>query len=69
MANGEKQGLWATFKGVVAAFLGVQSRQQHEQDFSQGSATQYIVVGIIFVVVFILLVVGVVNIVLSNVGN
>jgi hypothetical protein len=69
MARGEKQGIWATFKGVLAAFLGVQSSKQHEQDFNQGSATNYIVIGIIFVVIFILLVVGVVNIVLSNVGS
>jgi hypothetical protein len=69
MATGEKQGLWATFKGVWAAFLGVQSKKQYEEDFSQGSATNYIVIGIIFVVIFILVVVGVVNIVLSNVGS
>jgi hypothetical protein len=69
MGSGEKQGLWATFKGVWAAFLGVQSSKQQEEDFTKGSATQYIVIGLIFVVIFILVVVGVVNIVMSSVGQ
>lgn len=69
MSSGEKQGLWATFKGVWAAFLGVQSSKRHEEDFTRGSVTNYIIVGLVFVVIFILIVVGVVNIVLSNVGS
>lgn len=69
MSSGEKQGLWDTFKGVWAAFLGVQSSKRHEEDFAKGSATNYIIIGLVFVVIFILVVVGVVNIVLSNVGQ
>jgi len=69
MTSGGKQGLWATFKGVWAAFLGVQSSKKHKEDFTQGSVSNYIIVGLVFVVIFILVVVGVVNIVLSNVGN
>lgn len=69
MSDGEKQGLWDTFKGVWAAFLGVQSSKKQEEDFTKGSATNYIIVGLVFVVIFILVMVGIVNLVMSNVGN
>ncbi|MBD3669853.1 MAG: DUF2970 domain-containing protein [Gammaproteobacteria bacterium] len=66
MSEPKTHGLWTTFKGVMAGLLGVQSHQQHEQDFTQGKASHFIVIGLIVVIVFILVVVGVVNIVLST---
>ncbi|MBD3609909.1 MAG: DUF2970 domain-containing protein [Gammaproteobacteria bacterium] len=65
MNNHRKQGLLQTFKGVMAAFLGVQSRQQHENDFRHGSAKNYIIVALVVVVGFILLVISVVQLVLT----
>lgn len=66
MASGQTQSLWQTFKGVWAAFLGVQSSEQQREDFTKGKASHYIIIGLVFVALFILVMVGVVKIVLST---
>lgn len=68
MGHEDKQGIFSTFKSVVAAFLGVQSRRQHEEDFAKGSASTYIIVALIFVVLFIAAVMTIVNLVMSSAG-
>lgn len=68
MTAENRQGIWATMKGVVAAFLGVQSRQQHEEDFAKGSASSYIIVALVFVILFIGIIIAVVNLVMSSAG-
>jgi len=40
-------------KSVFAAFIGVQSDANRQQDFSQWSLLPYIIAGIVFVLVFI----------------
>lgn len=50
---------------VLAAAFGVQSTANRERDFTGGSATVYIVAGIIFTVVFIFLILTVVRFVLG----
>jgi hypothetical protein len=40
-------------KSVFAAFIGVQSNANRQQDFSQGSLVPYIIAGLVFVLVFI----------------
>lgn len=65
MEKERKQGFAATFKAVIAAFLGVQSRQQHEEDFAKGSAPRYIIVAVVFVVMFIAIIISVVKLVMS----
>ena len=62
----EKQSILMTFKSVMAAFMGVQSRKQHEEDFSRGSAVSYIIVAIVFVLMFIAVVLTVVNLVMAS---
>ena len=52
-------------KSVLSAMIGVQKKQNLENDFSKSSATPFIVAGIIMTVVFILVVWGVVQLVLS----
>lgn len=56
------------FMSTVAAAFGVQSSANRERDFSRGKASQFIVMGIIFTVLFVLAVVMVVRLVLSNAG-
>lgn len=46
---------------VAAAAFGVQSEKQREQDFSQKSIVPYIVAGVIFTLLFVLVLIGVVN--------
>ncbi|KPK55748.1 MAG: hypothetical protein AMS22_03410 [Thiotrichales bacterium SG8_50] len=60
--------LWEVIKSVSASMLGVQSSAAHERDFRHGKASQYIIVGVIATVLFILVVVGVVKLVMSLAG-
>lgn len=70
MDNDNKQtpGLWDVAKSVMAAFLGVQKSKHYERDFTHGKPWQYITLGIIGVVIFIAVIIGVVNLVLSLAG-
>ena len=63
----EEQGLsfWQMLGSTLAAAFGVQSRANRERDFSKGKALHFILMGIAFTVVFVLAVVGVVNLVLA----
>lgn len=64
----KKPSLWRVIQSVAASLLGVQSNKNRERDFQHGSPGQYIVVGLIAVVLFILAIVLVVNLVLSAAG-
>lgn len=61
-------GFWSTIQSVLGAMFGVQSEEQREKDFEKGSAVQFIVGGIIFVVVFILTILYFVNSALESAG-
>lgn len=52
----------------MAAFLGVQKSSHYERDFTHGKPWQYITLGIIGVVIFIAVIIGVVNLVMSLAG-
>ena len=54
---------------VFAAGLGVQSSKNRERDFSKGKPGQFIAIGIIFTALFVLIMIGIVNLVLSFVGG
>ncbi|MDP2901971.1 MAG: DUF2970 domain-containing protein [Methylovulum sp.] len=41
------------FKSVFAAFIGVQSDENRQKDFTQGSLKHYVIAGIIFTVAFV----------------
>lgn len=49
---------------VLSSFLGVQKNATRERDFTQGRARDFILVGIVLTVVFILAVWGVVQLVM-----
>ena len=53
---------------ALAAGFGVQSSANRKRDFAKGKPSQFIAIGIIFTVLFVLIMVGVVNLVLSAVG-
>ncbi|MBU2925128.1 DUF2970 domain-containing protein [Colwellia sp. C2M11] len=53
-----------TFKSVAAAFFGVQSNKNRENDFSQGKISHFIIVGIISVAIFITALLIIVNLVM-----
>ena len=51
---------------VLAAMFGVQNQERHKRDFEQGDPTQFIVVGILFVVVFVFSLIWIVNTILAQ---
>ena len=53
---------------VLASMFGVQSNRRREQDFIHGKPSQYIVIGLLVTLVFILLVWGVVSLVMRLAG-
>ena len=50
---------------TLAAAFGVQTAKNRERDFSRGKASHFIFMGIGFTVVFVLLMVGLVQLVLN----
>ena len=60
--------LWQVAKSVLMAFLGVQRNEIYERDFKHGKPWQYIVIGLVFVTLFVFSVVLVVRLVLSMAG-
>lgn len=61
-------GLWDVTRSVLAALLGVQKYKNYEKDFTHGKPWQYITIGVIGVVLFIVIILGIVNLVMSLAG-
>ncbi len=53
----ESLALWEVFQGVFAMFIGVQSEKNRERQFKYGKAHQFIIVGIIITIFFIILII------------
>ena len=58
-----KPSLIQVVKSVLSAFIGVQSEANREKDFTGGSASSYIFVGIIATILFIFMLVFIVSLV------
>jgi Protein of unknown function (DUF2970) len=58
--------IWQIASSAAAAAFGVQSRANRERDFSRGKPLHFIIAGIVFTIVFVLVVVAVVQFVLHN---
>ncbi len=56
--------LFQTFKSVLWALLGIQSKENLVRDFAHGKASHFIITGLLLVILFVLFLVLVVNIVL-----
>ncbi len=56
-------------QSVLAAMFGVQSERNRERDFAHGTPSQYIIVGLLAVLLFVLILFGVVRLVLSLAGG
>jgi hypothetical protein len=57
---------WQIAGSAMAAAFGVQKSANRERDFSRGKPMHFIIAGIVFTVVFVLIVVTVVQLVLRN---
>jgi len=58
-------GLIHMVQSVFAAMFGVCGEERRQTDFEEGSITQFIVIGVIFVVIFVLSLIAIVNSILS----
>ncbi|QIB67431.1 DUF2970 domain-containing protein [Kineobactrum salinum] len=67
----EKSSLkpWHVISSIFAAGLGVQSSRNRERDFKQGKFGVFIAAGLIFTLLFIAVVYGIVQLVLSGTGG
>ena len=53
---------------VLASMFGVQSNRRREEDFTHGKPSQYVVIGLLVTLVFMLTVWGVVSLVMRLAG-
>jgi len=65
MAEQKKLRLREIMSSVAAAFVGVQSGRNRERDFSHGRPRDFIIMGLVFTLLFVLLVGGVVALVMK----
>jgi hypothetical protein len=59
---------WQMLHSVLAAAFGVQSGKNRARDFSQGKPGHFIAIGLVFTLLFVLLLVAVVKLVLYLAG-
>ena len=60
----QEPGFWQVVMSVLAAGLGVQSSKNRERDFTTGNPLVFIAAGLIFTILFVLTLIGVVNLIL-----
>ena len=66
MTDSEKPGFFTVLLSTAAAAFGVQSQRNRERDFKHGNIWVFAVAGIVFTILFILIVFAVVQGVLST---
>lgn len=66
--NKKKVSLLSIMSSVTAASFGVQTKKNRERDFEQGKFHHFVIGGIVFAVLFILLIVGIVKVVMHFAG-
>ena len=59
---------WQLLKSTLSAFIGVQSNANRERDFKHGKISHFVWMGLLFGLVFVLTLVGVVQLVLRLAG-
>ncbi|HQU14780.1 MAG: hypothetical protein B7Z66_03885 [Chromatiales bacterium 21-64-14] len=65
----ERVSLLQVLQSVLAAMFGVQSERNRKRDFNSGTPSQYIIIGLIVVALFVLTIFGVVELVLRFAGT
>jgi hypothetical protein len=67
-ADDKNVSIFTIVLSLFAGWFGVQTKENRERDFTHGKAHHFIIGGIIFAVLFILVVVGIVKLVMSTAG-
>ncbi|MCY1379216.1 hypothetical protein D9M69_669140 [compost metagenome] len=60
--------LWEMLQSVLAAALGVQSGKNRSRDFSRGKPSHFVILGVLFTAIFVLVIFSVVKLVLHFAG-
>ncbi len=60
---------WQLVRSTLSAFIGVQSNANRERDFQRGKMSHFIWMGLLFGLVFVLTLIGVVQLVLHFTGH
>ena len=69
MENKKSLTLIEVMQSIFAAAFGVQSAKKRELDITHGKPSTFILAGIIFVLLLVLLLVGIVNLILRLVAT
>jgi len=67
--NNDKEkslGILSVIQSVIAAMFGVRNSEKHQRDFEQGDLAQFVAVGVIFVIVFVLTLQWIVSLILEK---
>ena len=67
--NKKSLTLFEVMQSIIAAAFGVQSSEKRELDITHGKPSTFILAGIIFVLLLILILVGIVNLILGLVAT
>jgi hypothetical protein len=60
-SSSQKASLWQVVKSVAASAMGVQSDVNYKRDFEQSSFVQFLLVGIVFVIIFVVTLIAIVK--------
>ena len=63
--NRKGTGFLNVLKSTMFAASGIQTKANRERDFEQGKPSTFILAGLIFVVTFILIMIGIVQLVMT----
>jgi hypothetical protein len=63
-SQGKPPTFWPMLHSILAAALGVQSGKNRARDFTHGKASHFIALGVLFTLVFILILIGLVRLAL-----
>ena len=66
MTKKKRSKLLAVMQSTLAAAFGVQSQKRHERDFREGRASSFIIAGVVFTVLFVLILLAVANLVVTE---
>jgi uncharacterized membrane protein len=61
--DGKPPTFWQMVHSVLAAALGVQSHKNRQRDFTHGKPVHFLLLGLLFTLVFVLILLGVVQLV------
>ena len=62
--DGPNPSTWEVFKSVMASFFGVQKEEVRQRDFTYGKPSQFIIIGLVLTVAFIVIIYYLVKLIL-----